>query len=84
VTLWLATGQPPLERCHGWVEAEVTMGVDRIAFAALVERYGAAVRRACAVAGFAPAFDMPIAKQSRLAQAAAKDWIATTLASGHY
>ena len=70
----LAIGEPPEARCHGWVAAMATLGADNVPKAELIRRYGDALRAECRASGFAPAYDIPIRKQSAEAQRAAATW----------
>lgn len=61
-----------------------TSGADNVADAELVQRYGDALRAECAVAGFQPACDLALRKQSTAARYAATQWAARVLAERRY
>lgn len=80
----LAVGRPPEGRIHGWVVANVTGGVDNVSESELVARYGEALRAECAAAGFEPACDLPLKRQSAAARQAASAWAEQVLTEGRY
>ena len=81
IRVWLATGEPPTARVSGWVAALAPGGADNKPIAQLVAKYGAALRRECAAAGFVPHCDRPLRRQSPAAQAAAQRWAAAAVAA---
>ena len=84
VRLLLGTGEAPAPRVRGWVQCEATGGSDRVPLNMLVGRYGAALRRECAGAGFEPACDRPLREQSAVAQRAASTWAEAVIREGAY
>ena len=84
VRVWLAMGEAPAGRIRGWVSAWSTGGVDNKPVPELLQRYGASLRRECALAGFTPNCDVPLHRTSADAQAAARQWATKVTREGAY
>ena len=80
----LALGEAPTARLHGWVAACSTGGADNRPETELVAIYGAEIRDRCHRAGFRPAFDVPLSRQSAEAQHAAARWAVAVIREGAY